>query len=57
MEIAACFRGISRSLSSTIASIRDNVYTPAKKFGELRVFTHLFDQAEINNPRTGEAGN
>jgi hypothetical protein len=56
MRIAVCFRGISRSLSYTIASIRDNVFAPAKNFGEVRVFTHLFDQAEINNPRTGEAG-
>ena len=56
MRIAVCFRGISRSLSYTIASIRDNVFAPARSFGEVKVFTHLFDQSEINNPRTGEVG-
>lgn len=56
MRIAVCFRGIARSLSYTIASIRDNVYVPAKSFGEVRIFTHFFDQAEINNPRSGEKG-
>ena len=56
MRIAVCFRGISRSLSYTIATIRDKVYATAKNFGEVRFFTRLFDQAEINNPRTGDAG-
>lgn len=56
MRIAVCFRGISRSLSYTIASIRSNVLAPTRKFGEVKVFTHFFDQQEINNPRTGELG-
>jgi hypothetical protein len=56
MKIAVCFRGISRSLSYTIGSIRDNVFAPARSFGEVKVFTHLFDQRDINNPRTGELG-
>lgn len=56
MRIAVCFRGISRSLSYTIASIRNNVLAPARKFGEVKIFTHFFDQGEINNPRTGEIG-
>jgi hypothetical protein len=56
MKIALCFRGISRSLTHTISSIRDNVIAPAKEFGEVRVFTHLYDQSEIDNPRSGEKG-
>ena len=56
MKIAICFRGISRSLTHTIESIRDNVFAPARELGEVKVFTHLFDQKEINNPRTGETG-
>ena len=56
MKIAICFRGISRSLTHTIPSIRENVLIPARTLGEVRVFTHLFDQKEIDNPRTGEKG-
>lgn len=56
MKIAVCFRGISRSLSHTITSIRDNVLAPSSAFGEVRVFTHLFDQKTIDNPRSGEKG-
>ena len=56
MKIAVCFRGISRSLSHTIDSIRENVIAPSRAFGEVRVFTHLFDQKTINNPRSGEIG-
>ena len=56
MKIAVCFRGISRSLSHTIDSIRENVIAPSRTFGEVRVFTHLFDQKTIDNPRSGEKG-
>ena len=56
MKIAVCFRGISRSLSHTIDSIRENVIAPSRAFGKVRVFTHLFDQKTINNPRSGEIG-
>jgi hypothetical protein len=56
MKIAICFRGISRSLSHTISSIEENVYLPAKNKGEVKVFTHLFDQRDIDNPRSGEKG-
>ena len=56
MKIAVCFRGISRSLTHNIASIRDNVISPAKEFGEVKIFTHLYDQTEIDNPRSGEKG-
>lgn len=56
MKIAICFRGISRSLKHTIASIRSNIIEPAKQVAAVRVFTHLFDQAEIDNPRSNERG-
>lgn len=56
MKIAVCFRGISRSLSHTIGSIRDNVLAPSRALGEVRIFTHLFDQKTIDNPRSGEKG-
>lgn len=56
MKIALCFRGIARSLKHTISSIRSNIIEPAKRVGEVRVFTHLFDQAEIDNPRSNEHG-
>jgi hypothetical protein len=56
MKIAVCFRGISRSLSHTITSIRDNVLAPSRTLGEVRIFTHLFDQKTIDNPRSGEKG-
>lgn len=56
MKIALCFRGIARSLKHTISSIRTNIIEPAKRVGEVRVFTHLFDQAEIDNPRSHEHG-
>lgn len=56
MKIAICFRGISRSLKYTIASIRSNIIEPARQVAAVRVFTHLFDQAEIDNPRSNERG-
>jgi hypothetical protein len=56
MKIALCFRGIARSLKHTISSIRSNIIDPAKRIAEVRVFTHLFDQADIDNPRSNERG-
>ena len=56
MKIAICFRGIPRSLTHTIQSIRANVISPLKAQGEVRIFTHLFNQTTIDNPRSGEKG-
>lgn len=55
-RIAVCFFGITRSLSHTIESIRQNVLEPARRCGEVRVFAHLFDQHRIFNPRSKEDG-
>lgn len=56
MKIALCFRGIARSLKHTIENIRRHILEPARAVGEVRIFTHLFDQAEINDVRSGEVG-
>ena len=56
MKIALCFRGIARSLKHTIETIRSHIIEPAHELGEVRSFTHLFDQAEINDVRSGEVG-
>jgi hypothetical protein len=56
LKIALCFRGIARSLKHTVQAIRSHIVEPANQVGEVRIFTHLFDQAEINNPRSGEVG-
>lgn len=54
MKIAICFRGICRSLQTTITSIQENVINAAKKQADVKVFTHLYDLKEISNPRTKE---
>ena len=54
--IAVCYFGITRSLEHTIDSIRANVIAPAAALGEVRVFTHVFDQNRLDNPRSGELG-
>lgn len=54
MKIAICFRGINRSLKTTITSIQENIIKPAKKHADVRVFTHLYDLKEINNDRSNE---
>jgi hypothetical protein len=56
MKIALCFRGIARSLQHTVESIRSHIIEPAEQFGDVRIFTHLFDQTTIDNPRSGEQG-
>ena len=55
-RIAVCFFGITRSLSHTIASIEANVLAPARQQGEVTVLSHFFEQTQIDNPRSGEAG-
>lgn len=55
-KIAICFFGIPRSLEYTIDSILENVIAPARKRGEVKVFAHFFNQATVENPRTGERG-
>ncbi|MBT8408673.1 MAG: hypothetical protein KJN93_03500, partial [Alphaproteobacteria bacterium] len=53
-RIALCYFGISRSLSFTIGSIRNNVIGPAQAAGESKSYAHLYRQDKVVNPRTGE---
>lgn len=55
IRIAICFFGITRSLSYTIESIEENIFTPARTFGTVRIFAHFFNQNEVQNPRSGES--
>lgn len=56
IRIAICFFGITRSLTHTIESINTNVLSPSRELGEVRIFAHFFQQAVIDNPRSGEKG-
>lgn len=55
-KIAICFFGITRSLKFTIDSIEECVLSPARDAGEVKVFSHFFNQNQIHNPRSGEIG-
>ncbi len=55
-RITVCFFGITRSLRYTQASIEANILEPARNLGDLRVCAHFFKQTQIDNPRSGEAG-
>jgi len=54
-KIAICFFGITRSLKHTIASIDENIISPAKQLGEVRVFAHFFDQKRVESRRSRES--
>lgn len=57
LRVALAFFGITRSLKLTIGSIRENLVAPARALAsELRLFGHLFDQDQIDNLRSDEAG-
>jgi hypothetical protein len=53
-KIAIGFFGVSRSLKWTLPSIQENIIQPARQLGEVRLFAHLYQQAHIFNPRSGE---
>ena len=55
-RIAVAFFGITRSLSYTIGSIRENVLGAARENGDVSVCCHFFRQMTIDNRRTGECG-
>jgi hypothetical protein len=55
-KVAICFFGITRSLSHTISSIECNVLDPARKLGNVSIYSHFFLQKNIINPRSGEQG-
>lgn len=57
LRIAVVFFGITRSLRFTLESITRNLIAPAQAIGaEVALFGHFYDQARINNPRSGEVG-
>jgi hypothetical protein len=43
-KIAICIFRITRSLTFTIQNIVENVITPARELGEVKIFLHFFDQ-------------
>lgn len=55
-KIAICFFGITRSLKFTIESIEKCVIDPAREAGSVKLFSHFFNQKQIDNPRSGEKG-
>ena len=55
-RIAICFFGITRSLGHTIRSIEEHVLKPAATLGEVHLYAHFFQQARIDNVRSGESG-
>ncbi|MDB4476055.1 hypothetical protein N9052_00575 [bacterium] len=55
-KIAVCFFGITRSLSYTIESIRNNILSPVGTIGRVQIFGHFFDAHYIDNPRSEEHG-
>lgn len=55
-KIAICFFGITRSLTYTMRSIKNNIILPANEMADVRVFAHFFRQNLIDNPRSGEYG-
>lgn len=54
MKIAICFFGITRSVRHTLPSIEQNIYTPCRDKGEVRVFAHFFDQTRVISKRSRE---
>ena len=53
-KTAICFWGITRYLEGTIPSIRENIFLPASKLGEFKVFCHFFNLKKLNNERSSE---
>ncbi len=53
-KIAIGFFGVTRSLTWTLPSIRENIIEPARQLGDVRLFAHLYQQTHITNPRSGE---
>lgn len=56
LRIGVCFFGITRSLKFTHPSIEENILTPAREFGDVKIYAHFIDQRQIHNPRTNEYG-
>lgn len=54
-KIAICFFGITRSLKHTLPSIVDNIISPSRSIGIVKMYCHFFKLKTINNPRSGES--
>lgn len=55
-KIVIAFYGITRSLTYTIRSIRENIFKPLEGLGELTVLAHFYDQDRAVNSRSREDG-
>ena len=56
MKICICFYGITRSLSYTIDSIRQNVIEPHSDMHQVIMLAHYYNLNKISNERSGESG-
>ena len=56
IKVAICFYGITRSLSFTFPSIKRNVIDACEGVGEVRIFSHFFEQTSISSARSNEYG-
>jgi hypothetical protein len=56
MKIAVAFFGITRHLPSVIDSINALMIDPLRSFGEVKIFSHLYSNQMVNNPRSAENG-
>lgn len=54
MKIAVAFYGIPRSTVKSYPSIESKILSSLPENAEVQIFYHLYDQAEINNKRSGE---
>lgn len=56
MKIAIAFFGITRHLPSVIDSINTEMIEPLRTFGDVKIFSHLFSNQLVDNPRSAEKG-
>lgn len=55
-KVAVCFFGIIRSLEYNFDSIERNILDPARRLGEVTIYTHIYNLREVHNFRSGEKG-
>lgn len=56
MKIAIALFGIAREARRTMPTMQRHLIRPAAALGEVKVFSHLFRQDVVDNPRYGERG-
>ena len=54
LKTAICFYGITRYLEGSIPSIKKNIFQPASRLGEFKVFCHFYNLKTLSNERSGE---